>query len=304
MKKNEKMTYEDILFPLNDTDKLHMVRISKDKKGPPVLMLHGSIENNRVFYSENGKGLAPYLASYGYDVFAANMRGRGKGEPSISKDSSFGQTEEIIEDIPAFMNKIIEIKGDVKQYWIAHSWGGVLMSSHLARAPWHVDHVQAMVYFGSKRYVNAINFTRLFQIDLFWRWICRIIALRKGYLDGSKLPLNVGSDKETIKTHLHCKLWATRDKWIDPDDGFDYGQAIKNVKLPPILYFAAANDRCLGHPKDVIRFVKESKQENHKYILLSKKNGNLHNYDHISMLTHTDAVNDHFPFVLKWLRKH
>ncbi len=27
----------------------------------------------------------------------------------------------------------------------------------------------------------------------------------------------------------------------------------------------------------------------------------MHNYDHVTMITHNDAVTDHFPDVLKWL---
>ena len=33
------------------------------------------------------------------------------------------------------INKIIELKGDVPQHWVAHSWGGVLLLALLAKNP-------------------------------------------------------------------------------------------------------------------------------------------------------------------------
>lgn len=41
-----------------------------------------------------------------------------------------------------------------------------------------------------------------------------------------------------------------------------------------------------------------------RFTVLSRKNGNLNDYDHINMLTHPCAVKDQFPLVLEWLRQH
>ena len=35
--------------------------------------------------------------------------------------------------------------------------------------------------------------------------------------------------------------------------------------------------------------------------LLARRTGYRHDYDHVSLLTHPDAVHDHFPLVLEWL---
>jgi hypothetical protein len=48
----------------------------------------------------------------------------------------------------------------------------------------------------------------------------------------------------------------------------------------------------------------EMAPENLASLVLSKGNGNLHNYDHINILTHPDAPKDHFPIVLNWLNQH
>ena len=292
------------MIPFAGSDLLHMERIYCDPGGVPVLMLHGAIGNARVFYSEKGRGLGPYLARHGYDVYAADLRGRGGSVPHLDRSSGYGQTESITQEITAFTNAISDMRPDQRQHWIAHSWGGVLMTSHLARFPGTAGRVRSLVYFGSKRRVDAVNLTRILQIDLYWGMVARLITSVRGYLPGRIGVFGLGSDDETRKSHLHCALWARGMDWVDPDDGFDYGSAVMRVSLPPALYFAAAKDRCLGHPEDVLRFMKESGQGDAPFVLLGKDHGNLHDYRHVSMITHPDAVDDHFPSVLRWLNDH
>ncbi len=54
----------------------------QDSSCPCAFLLHGAIENGRIFYSnesdtENLKGLGPYMARRGYDVYVADLRGKG-----------------------------------------------------------------------------------------------------------------------------------------------------------------------------------------------------------------------------------
>ena len=56
-------------------------------------MVHGMVEDGRIFYHKSGKGLACYLAKQGYDVYVVDLRGIGQSTPKISADSDHGQTE-------------------------------------------------------------------------------------------------------------------------------------------------------------------------------------------------------------------
>ena len=85
-------------------------------------------------------------------------------------------------------------------------------------------------------------------------------------------------------------------------DGFPYGQAIRKVKVPPVLYLAGHADTYMGHPNDVRDFREEVGSTGSAYFVLGRRNGNLHDYGHIDMLTHPDAAKDHFPAILHWLR--
>ena len=293
---------QSIPVPLPGGDVLQLQRFTGTAAGPPVLMLHGAIENGRIFYSESGKGMAPYLARNGYDVYVIDLRGHGKSLPAIDRSSCFGQTEAICEDIPACIEAVRKLRGPIPQQWIAHSWGGVFFSSVLARFPEYSKDVASLVYFGSKRTIRVWNIQRIVKVELVWKWICPLACLIYGYLPARQL--RIGSDSETAKFYRQSAEWVKNHVWVDSDDGFDYGAAVKKLSLPPIWYLAAENDRALGHPDDVRDFMESSGRQECRYTLLACKNGNLHDYDHIDMLTHSDAVQDHFPLVLEWLRQH
>jgi predicted alpha/beta hydrolase len=277
-------------------------RFSGTEPGPPVLMLHGAIENGRIFYSESGKGLAPYLARNGFDVFVADLRGHGRSTPPISRTSRYGQTEAITEDIPACSEAIRKLRGPIPQQWVAHSWGGVLFTSVLARFPELIQQVKSLVFFGSKRTIRVWNIQRILKVELVWKWLCPLACSILGYLPARQL--RIGSDSETGKFYRQSAAWVREDAWVDSDDGFDYGAAVKRLTLPPIWHIAAKNDRALGHPRDVRDFMTSTGRQEYRYTELSRTNGNRHDYDHITMLTHPDAVDDHFPSVLEWLRHH
>ncbi len=297
------VTQESLFIPIQKGVTLHLRHIfpRHGALGEPVLMLHGAIENGRVFYSERGKGLAPYLAQHGLDIYVADLRGRGKSTPPIGRSSRFGQTEAITEDIPAFLEAIRQRRGDSPQHWVAHSWGGVLLFSFLARFPDYGKKLKTIVCFGTKRTIRVRHFKKRLVMDLCWDHFGRLLVKIFGYLPTTLLK--VGSDNETDKSHLHVKRWVQPSSlWIDPDDGFDYGGAILTATLPPTLHFAGAADSYLGHPRDVRDFIQETHLKNFDYVLLSKEQGHLHDYGHVNMLTHPDAAKDHFPAVLAWIK--
>ena len=83
--------------------------------------------------------------------------------------------------------------------------------------------------------------------------------------------------------------------WKDLRDGFDYAATLQCKTLPPILSITGANDQQIGHPVDCKRLLKEiGDQDNFTFKVIGKKQGYKHDYDHINLLTHKDAKDDHF----------
>jgi pimeloyl-ACP methyl ester carboxylesterase len=220
----------------------------------------------------------------------------------VSAASAFGQTETITEDLPALVELVRAHAGDRPQHWIAHSWGGVLLFSCLARFPELLPRVASITCFGTKRSIAVGGFAKFVYIDLLWNRLALVAARRYGYLPAVRFKL--GADNESRATHEQCVRWVDpRGAWVDPADGFDYGAAIKRLALPRTLHFAGVADRFLGHPHDVRRFADECGTPPESIRILSRAAGNRVDYGHIDMLTHPEAERDHFPDVVAWLRR-
>jgi len=115
------------LFIEQGHHRLHLRHIFSDAfdadKRTPVLMIHGAIENGLIFYTHKGKGLACYLAQQGFDVYVADLRGRGESKPSIKEDPNHGQYHSIVEDIPKLIEFVAQ-QTQQKMHLVCHSWGG------------------------------------------------------------------------------------------------------------------------------------------------------------------------------------
>lgn len=296
---NQPLTKESIYLKVAD-QQLHMQRFYQNADGPPLWLVHGSVENGHIFYSSSGKGLAPFLASHGFDVFVADLRGRGKSLPAVSSESKWGLKEILEEDFAAYLEKIKEIKGLQPMHWLGHSWGGVLQLAFLARHQAPVA-IKSLLFFGTKRRVSIFGPGRLFMIDLIWNYFSRYLTRKYKYLPAKRFK--IGSDNESKRSHRETLQWVKEKAWLDWHDKFDYRKALQDTPLPPALYLTGADDKVLGNPSDVRKLLEETGAANAKMLVIGKRNGFKHNYDHISLLTHTDAPEDHFQTVLRWLRE-
>ena len=290
------MHAESIFIPIGE-GQLHLKRIYDNPEGKPVFLLHGSMENGKIFYSKNLKGFGPFLAKQGYDVFVLDMQGRGESTPRMNRNSPYGQVDVIKTDIPLSMQKIKEIKGDTPVYAAAHSWGGVLLLAYMVRFE---NNIQNAILFGVKRWITIRNWEYFKKLSLGWYALGKILNPIYGYFPAVKL--GVGSDNEPIEHYKQINQWLkVNSPWIDNIDGFDYGRAFEEKQLPPLLFIAGKNDTLLGRPKDVKLLMDEVKRAKKDYWYLAQSSGNLHDYGHVDMLSHKDAPKDHFPKIAEWM---
>ncbi|MFC4158085.1 alpha/beta fold hydrolase [Chitinimonas lacunae] len=299
---DEAVEQESLFIDVDGGDRLHLRRIRTGSAGPALLLIHGAISNGRVFYSERGRGLGPWLARRGYDVFVLDLRGRGRSEPSIDRRSAHGQTEAITIDLPAAFGLIETLRPAAPLGCVAHSWGGVYLSSCLARRPELARRVAASVYLGSKRSIRVRNWRRLLEIDLIWQRAASWIVRRHGYLDAARY--RIGMEAETAKSLRQSQEWVRAKDWRDSDDGFDYAAALKQQCLPPTLYLAGRADPCRGHADDVARFIAESGPHLHRLQLLGRNEGLSRDYGHVDMLTSEAAEREVYPLIVQWLDDH
>ena len=264
----------------------------------PVLMLHGAIENGRIFYNHHGKGLGCFLADQGFSVYCADFAGRGKSQPRASKDFDHSQHQLICQDIPALIEHLYQ-QYQQKIHLVCHSWGGVVLAASLARFPELCSKVASASYFGSKRRISIESWSKTIQVNWIWNqmgpWLCQ----RFGYLPAKKLRF--GADNEPRQFLNDTVQWINSESFVDPTDQFDYAAAATRCHWPASWFFAAIKDKVLGHPTDVRLFMAETQQQHAKFTLLGGEGQDVHGYDHISMLTHPKARDGHFRNLADWL---
>ncbi|WP_286269263.1 alpha/beta fold hydrolase [Thalassotalea hakodatensis] len=290
---------QESLFVKSDEHQLHVRHIYQQEGGTPILMLHGTIENGKIFYTQSGKGLACYLAKQGFDVYVPDLRGKGLSIPTLHETTEHGQHEMIVADIPSLVKFVAEKTGK-PMHVICHSWGGVVFCSSFARFPDLHSHVLKLVCFGTKRSVYRKTFNKFWKVDVLFNRIAPFLAKRKGFIDAVKLKF--GADNETSRFLKECTYWVKINPWHDPVDQFEYGNAANSIEWPDTWHLTGVNDDLLGHIDDVKAFVEETNPAA-KVSLLSKQAGNLKDYDHIDILTDANAVQDHFPELVSWLNK-
>ncbi|WP_341503099.1 alpha/beta hydrolase [Gallaecimonas sp. GXIMD4217] len=291
------MTQRSLYIDRGD-HRLHLRHMGpEDGSGPVVLMLHGAISNGKVFYSESGKGLGPFLAGRGFQVYVAELRGRGLSLPAIEAGHDYGQTDAIVAELPAMQAFIRERHPGQKVHWLAHSWGGVLMASCLARFPGLAEQVASLTFFGSKRCIRRWSWERLLKVELVWKRLGPYWVRKHGYLPARQL--RIGADSETVESLLSSVAWVKPGPWVDPQDGFDYGAGAARVDWPRSWFIAGARDRVLGHPGDVADFRAEMGAAG-PITVLGRKQGFEKDFGHLDMLV-GPGLDGLFAQVADWL---
>ncbi len=265
-----------------------------------MLLIHGSIEDSRIFHSKSGKGFGPFLAEAGYDVFAPDLAGKGGSRPKIKRGFAHSQADFLERDMNIYADAIAKLHPGKALRLGAHSWGGVLLLAWMARYAGGRA-LGPGVFFASKRRIGVMSLRRLFMVDVVWTLGGLGATALKGYLPAKKMGM--GSENEPADFYKEVNRWVYSPQWKDPVDGFDYAAALRKMELPPLLFFAGKADKVLGHPKDVKRLMKESGSNKASYVLLSKENGFQRDYGHIDLLTAPQCREDHFGTALKFLKE-
>lgn len=110
----------------------------KSKDLYPVICLPGLAETRFVLDQALGNSFVDYLALNGFDVYMAELRGHGKSR-HLKERYNWNVQTFLDYDIPAIINKVIEVSGQKQVFWVGHSMGGMLMMAYLISAGLHKD---------------------------------------------------------------------------------------------------------------------------------------------------------------------
>lgn len=268
------------------------------ESGAPVLMVHGLGEGGDIFCPAPGNGLAPWLADAGYSVHVADLRMRNSAEAPAANVSQY---QLITEDLPALFEYIEQEHPQQRFFIVSHGWGGVLVACALIRRPEWLQRVAGLVQIGVRRVCHQQSWQRRLLLDLMWARVAPLLGRRQGVL--ALRSLGLGRVDISRQLHEEVRMWQNGGNWRDPQDCFDYAAALTEISWPDSLYLAGSKDHSMGHVADMRSFVHELGVHDAQLILMQEGSGSSRSYGHRDLLTHPQAVVDHFPLVLSWMTR-
>ena len=269
-------------------------------RGVPVLMVAGFLSDASVYFpADTEAGLARFLAAAGFDVFVAELRGKGGSWPSIHRNWNTGLHHSIMEDIPAHLCQIAKLRPGEPQLWIGQGLGSILLAGCYARLDILPAPVIGMVHFGAGRYCELASWRKTFAHSM-WRWRCALSCFLHGFVIRGMGEKNY---RESRPNFVEWCRWSQSVDWLDPIDQFDYRDALRQKGMPPALYFAAHHQILWGSMESSRLWIQELGNHDARLVGLSKAFGNLRNYTLNTMLTSTEACSDHFNELLTWVKE-
>lgn len=280
-----------------------------------IFMLHGEAESGAIFYSPQGKGLAHYFARCGYEVFVADLGGRGRSLAPREDYAALTVHDIVVDAIPRLLRAIrqtpkvmpetLEASAETvpmaeADIWMGHGFGGVQLAAAWARLPAAQRCATDMVFFGSRRQCQPVGRrSRLFHWLLQQPLAERLVSACGGF---PAARWRFGDSDESVAWFRQYRDWSFVSEWVDADDGFDYRQALADNPLPRSLHIAALGDTVYAHPGDVRRFVQELGCHDARTVILDQS-GSGQRYNHLGMLLDESAVDDVYPLALQWLQE-
>jgi predicted alpha/beta hydrolase len=288
-----KMKYKRTRFtvevPGNKTLTLWRVKLNSSVNARPIIMLHGMFSSRKFWLSDNDIGMAAYLCQQGYECWIFDRRGIGDNVKGY-KDANL-LTHCIKEDLPA-IQKCVHKQNPQSSLWIAHSFGGVLISSSIAQGYLNQSSISGLVFFGTQLTVKKYNLNRPLSINIF------AITALFGHMPG--IFLRLGSQDETKETARDCVRLVSASKRGTP---FDYWKGFECIEVPVLAVSSVGDsvDSYKGCRHFYDRFYVDNTVKN-KYVLLGKQFGHRQNYSHTGMVLSKDAQEEVWPSVSRWMK--
>ncbi|HEX9611861.1 MAG TPA: alpha/beta fold hydrolase [Gemmatimonadales bacterium] len=262
---------------------LALHRFEHDHAGlPPALLVHGAFTSHRMWIREGG--LAPYLASRGFDVWLADLRHHGASDRE-PRPRSWHFEDLIRFDAPALVGRVRAETGHAPA-WVGHSFGGVVGLCWLARGtpPGAVANVVGFGTPGPTRISLVIR-----ALTASTAGLCEIMG---------RLParaLRLGPEDECARVFGDWMLWNAKGRWTGRD-GFDYLAALPSVRSP-YLGVAGDADRLLAPARRCSELVERVGATTKELLICGPR------LDHVGLVLGPRAPGACWPRVVAWLQR-
>ena len=274
--------------------KLDLHRFCSNAEGVPVFMVHGTGGGADSFIQREqpNAGLAPFLASHGFDVYVAEL----SFSLAVEFRCQVGLHQLILEEIPAHLAAVAKLRPSCPQFWLGHGLGSVLLASCYGRLDIMPAPVLGMVQITAARRCELSSLLKSVKA-MWWQGITSLgglLSKEKSWMPGA------GIDS---RLRREVSLWQQDAEWKDPADGYNYRAALQLKGMPPALYLGCRGGSVRGGMEDTRLWVEELGRHDVRIVQVAKPCGNLRNYNYNSILSRPEACEDHFLQVLVWLEE-
>jgi polyhydroxyalkanoate synthase len=185
------------LIEVRGPEPLAMVRKrrAEGESHAPVILVHGFGQNRYAWHMPQ-RSMANHLADLGFDVFNVDLRGHGRSAELGGKRSS-GVDDYIRGDLPALIERVLQLSGASRVFMVGHSLGGLCAAAAAARQP---ERVAGVVTIGPPHALGRGHFV----LGSMLRFGAHTLS-RSGLLRGSRRRLPV----DLVGKAVH----ATRFAW-------------------------------------------------------------------------------------------
>lgn len=313
---------------------LHRYRPVTRRYRTPIIVCHGMAVNRfSMDAHEDGEGsdrlsLARALMRAGFDVFTLELRGRGNASAPPGADWSVD--DEVREDVPAAVERVLLETGQPELLWVGHSKGSILQLMLHARQHPAAEKVKGIVAIGSP---STLRFQRpklrllvpLAHVVLFFfgrlpfRRSAPLLSPLAPVLHhaGGRFETLLGMNRPTSLRPIFASIfedvsggvlrqmltWVKRkDGAMVGTDGFVFEEHFDRLKAPLLLI---AGSRDLLAPPAAVEWVRpRAGSADIEYILASRATGFSADYGHGDLVLGERAPEEIFPLVVKWLEAH
>lgn len=301
------------------------------RAAPPVIVCHGMAVNGLCMDAlDDGHGsprlsLARTLAAAGFDVWALELRGRGRA--TVPRGARWTVDDEVREDVPAAIAAVLEGAGAAEVWWVGHSKGALVQYLFQATGHTLAARVTALVAIGSPgtvrdqrrflrwfvgplrlwaRVVGDVPLSRalvlLTPLAHLTRWLGRPIDTLVRENDGASL----GRLFASIFADVNRGVLEQMLRWVaHPEgalvsmDGQRYDEGFGRLRMPLYL-LAGAADRLV--PPAAVDYVRERvSSADVTFEVVGVAGGASHDYGHGDLVLGSRAPDDVFARVVRWL---
>lgn len=296
--------------------------------GEPVVLCHGISSNARFWDLSEGRSLAAWLVSRGYDVWNLDLRGHGlavRDAEGRRQRAGWNVDDYGKQDLPAVFAEVKRRTGADRVHFVGHSMGGMVLAVYLASTP--EPPLASAVVVGSPLDFRDPDglFTALltgapwmtslpFVPTPAGAWLAA--RLRGGAIAAEEIlynPENLAeeADQRAMMDTVVSPLsrgeirqfgLARSGEFVSADGAVRYRESLGEVQVP-MLFLAGRADRVVS-PDRVWGYYEAVGSVDKRFLVLSDAAGTVADYGHLDLGDGDRAATEVFPLIGDWLAAH